>query len=195
MTATAGFLMIYLVSDCKPYGNDPTDNPIQMYCNDGEQLIYVFGWKRCGSYQSIVLVYHIWPLTSAFGRWAIVVPIFNEFGQILILLFSGEYHVLGAIWFQTPEQSVRSLFHDPPGSHRLAKRKWWFLLVFTASRGFKIFTLTFICEYFRLQNCIKHSKTKYGAKDYSWFSTAYDQASHTGHLLCHLLLALLLDIW
>ena len=46
VTATAGFLMIYLVSDCKPYGNDPTDNPIQMYCNDGEQTcsqFYVFG--------------------------------------------------------------------------------------------------------------------------------------------------------
>ena len=28
---------------------------------------------------------------------------------------------MGAIWFQTPEQSVRSLFHDPPGSHRLAR--------------------------------------------------------------------------
>ena len=46
VTATAGFLMIYLVSDCKPYGNDPTDNPIQMYCNDGEQTcsqFYVLG--------------------------------------------------------------------------------------------------------------------------------------------------------
>ena len=57
VTATCGFLMIYLVSDCRPYGNDPTDNPIQMYCNDGE------------------------------------------------------YHVLGAIWFQTPEQVRRRLDH------------------------------------------------------------------------------------
>ena len=64
-TATAGFLMIYLIPDCKPFGNGHTENPIQMYCNDGE------------------------------------------------------YHVIGAIWFQTPEQSVRSLFHDPPGSHHL----------------------------------------------------------------------------
>ena len=57
--------MIYLIPDCKPFGNGQTENPIQMYCNDGE------------------------------------------------------YHVIGAIWFQTPEQSVRSLFHDPPGSHHL----------------------------------------------------------------------------
>jgi len=76
VTATAGFLMIYLVSDCKPYGNDPTDNPIQMYCNDGE------------------------------------------------------YHVLGAIWFQTPEQSVRSLLHDPPGSHRLTTLGLFFLVYY-----------------------------------------------------------------
>jgi len=65
VTATAGFLMIYLITDCRPYGEDPTESPIQMYCNDGE------------------------------------------------------YNVIGAIWFQTPEQSVRSLFHDPPGSHKM----------------------------------------------------------------------------
>ena len=33
---------------------------------------------------------------------------------------------------------------------------WWFQLVFTASREFKIFTETFIREYFRLQDRIKH---------------------------------------
>ena len=43
VTATAGFLMIYLISDCKPFGNDPTDNPIQMYCNDGEYS-YRISW-------------------------------------------------------------------------------------------------------------------------------------------------------
>ena len=26
----------------------------------------------------------------------------------------GEYSAIGAIWFQTPESSVRSFFHDPP---------------------------------------------------------------------------------
>ncbi|CAH0563902.1 unnamed protein product [Brassicogethes aeneus] len=29
----------------------------------------------------------------------------------------GEYNVLASIWFQTPEASVRSLFHDPPNTH------------------------------------------------------------------------------
>ena len=43
-TATAGFLMIYLISDCKPFGNDPTDNPIQMYCNDGEYHVIGAIW-------------------------------------------------------------------------------------------------------------------------------------------------------
>ena len=28
----------------------------------------------------------------------------------------GEYNAVAAIWFQTPEASVRSLFHDPPGT-------------------------------------------------------------------------------
>jgi len=76
ITATAGFLMVYLISDCKPLGNDPTSNPIQMYCDDGE------------------------------------------------------YHVIGAIWFQTPEQSVRSLFHDPPGSHKLSTLAIFFVAYF-----------------------------------------------------------------
>ena len=62
------------------------------------------------------------PLTTLFRCTAMMVSncvfILNEFDHFLSLLLIGEYHVLGAIWFQTPEQSVRSLFHDPPGSHR-----------------------------------------------------------------------------
>lgn len=30
-----------------------------------------------------------------------------------------EYNAAAALWFQTPEQSVKSLFHDPPGSHQI----------------------------------------------------------------------------
>ncbi|KAF2903405.1 hypothetical protein ILUMI_02783 [Ignelater luminosus] len=63
LTATVGFLMMYLINDCKPLGQDPTKYPTQMYCGDGE------------------------------------------------------YNVLASIWFQTPEASVRSLFHDPPNTH------------------------------------------------------------------------------
>ena len=44
VSATAGFLMIYLISDCKPIGKDPTDNPIQMYCNDGEYNVVGAIW-------------------------------------------------------------------------------------------------------------------------------------------------------
>lgn len=29
----------------------------------------------------------------------------------------GQYNVLSSMWFQTPEATVRSLFHDPPNSH------------------------------------------------------------------------------
>lgn len=28
-----------------------------------------------------------------------------------------EYNAAAALWFQTPEASVKALFHDPPGSH------------------------------------------------------------------------------
>lgn len=30
-----------------------------------------------------------------------------------------EYNAGAALWFQTPEASVKALFHDPPGSHKL----------------------------------------------------------------------------
>lgn len=38
----------------------------------------------------------------------------------------GEYNAVAAIWFQTPEASVRSLFHDPPG--KLCCTLGWSLL-------------------------------------------------------------------
>ncbi|XP_014260411.1 H(+)/Cl(-) exchange transporter 7 [Cimex lectularius] len=66
VSATVGLLMIYLLNDCRPLGQDPTKFPIQMYCNDGE------------------------------------------------------YNSAAAIWLQVPEASVRSLFHDPPASHKLS---------------------------------------------------------------------------
>ncbi|KAH8415913.1 hypothetical protein KR222_003522, partial [Zaprionus bogoriensis] len=30
-----------------------------------------------------------------------------------------EYNAVAALWFQTPEATVRALFHDPPGSHKI----------------------------------------------------------------------------
>ncbi|CAG9817829.1 unnamed protein product [Phaedon cochleariae] len=63
VSASAGFLMMFMLNDCKPLGQDPTKYPTQLYCQDGQ------------------------------------------------------YNVLASIWFQTPEASVRSLFHDPPNTH------------------------------------------------------------------------------
>ncbi|XP_047023936.1 H(+)/Cl(-) exchange transporter 7-like [Helicoverpa armigera] len=70
-SATCGFLMMFLLNDCRPLGEDPTKVPLQLYCADGE------------------------------------------------------YNALAAIWFQTPEASVRSFLHDPIGSY-----KPWSILVF-----------------------------------------------------------------
>ncbi|XP_011503204.1 PREDICTED: H(+)/Cl(-) exchange transporter 7 [Ceratosolen solmsi marchali] len=63
MSATMGFLMIFFIDDCKSSKQFPTENPVQMYCKNGE------------------------------------------------------HSAVAALWFQTPESSVRSLFHDPIGSH------------------------------------------------------------------------------
>ncbi|XP_067006232.2 H(+)/Cl(-) exchange transporter 7 [Anabrus simplex] len=79
ISATLGFVMIYLLNDCRPLGQDPTKFPLQLYCGDGE------------------------------------------------------YNVVGAIWFQTPEASVRSLFHDPPGSHKATSVAVFFTIYFLLS--------------------------------------------------------------
>ncbi|XP_066597551.1 H(+)/Cl(-) exchange transporter 7 [Prorops nasuta] len=47
-----------------------------------------------------------------------------------------EYSAVGALWFQTPESSVRSLFHDPKGSHNSGTLAifiivYYFMAVFT----------------------------------------------------------------
>ncbi|XP_055919350.1 H(+)/Cl(-) exchange transporter 7 [Eupeodes corollae] len=71
---TAACIMVYLINDCRPLGNDPTDYPIQLYCEDNQ------------------------------------------------------YNAVASLWFQTPEASVKSILHDPPGSH-----KFLTLAVFTLS--------------------------------------------------------------
>ncbi|XP_060522651.1 H(+)/Cl(-) exchange transporter 7 [Cylas formicarius] len=63
VSATLGFLMMFLINDCQPLGQDPTKYPTQIYCLDGQ------------------------------------------------------INVPASIWFQTPEASVKSLFHDPPNTH------------------------------------------------------------------------------
>lgn len=63
MGVTLACLMIYFINDCRPLGNDPTNNPVQLFCEDNE------------------------------------------------------YNAVAALWFQTPEATVRSLFHDPPGGY------------------------------------------------------------------------------
>ncbi|XP_046406212.1 H(+)/Cl(-) exchange transporter 7 [Ischnura elegans] len=45
----------------------------------------------------------------------------------------GEYNAVAAIWFQTPEASVRSFFHDPPGSHKALSVGIFFSLYFLLS--------------------------------------------------------------
>lgn len=62
VTASVGFLMIDISTDCRPHRDDFQDNALQFNCSDGR------------------------------------------------------YSALGAIWFQTPEASVRSLFHQPEGT-------------------------------------------------------------------------------
>ena len=38
---------------------------------------------------------------------------FNMSNQLQVMCLDGQYNSMASLWFQTPEESVRSLFHDP----------------------------------------------------------------------------------
>ncbi|SPP74226.1 H(+)/Cl(-) exchange transporter 7 [Drosophila guanche] len=44
-----------------------------------------------------------------------------------------EYNAVAALWFQTPEATVRSLFHDPPGSHKILTLAMFALVYYVLS--------------------------------------------------------------
>lgn len=47
-------------------------------------------------------------------------PLGNDPTSYPVQLFceDNEYNAVAALWFQTPEKTVKALFHNPPGSHR-----------------------------------------------------------------------------
>lgn len=47
-------------------------------------------------------------------------PLGNDPTSHPVQLFceDNEYNAVAALWFQTPENTVKALFHNPPGSHR-----------------------------------------------------------------------------
>ncbi|XP_034107975.1 H(+)/Cl(-) exchange transporter 7 [Drosophila albomicans] len=44
-----------------------------------------------------------------------------------------EYNAVAALWFQTPEATVRALFHDPPGSHKILTLAMFTLVYYVLS--------------------------------------------------------------
>ncbi|XP_077490396.1 chloride channel protein 7 [Amblyomma americanum] len=79
VTATVGFLMIDISTDCRPHMDDLYDGTLQFNCSDGR------------------------------------------------------YSALGEIWFQTPEASVRSLFHRPEGTWTALTLLAFFVVYFLLS--------------------------------------------------------------
>ncbi|XP_064629427.1 H(+)/Cl(-) exchange transporter 7-like isoform X2 [Lineus longissimus] len=79
MTAVLAFVLIYTVNTCQPLGKDPTENPLQFFCSDGE------------------------------------------------------YNTMASLFFQTPEASVKSLFHDQKGSYDVLTLVLFFLAYFLLS--------------------------------------------------------------
>lgn len=67
------------------------------------------------------MIVNLWDkIQQNFQRRYYTLFIFDYYRLFIIFQLycgDGEYNVLASIWFQTPEASVRSLFHDPPNTH------------------------------------------------------------------------------
>jgi chloride channel 7 len=96
ISATLGFLMMFLLNDCKPLGQDPTKFPTQVSS-------------------------------------AAKLPPERKMSSLQLYCPDGQYNVLASIWFQTPEASVRSLFHDPPNTHNAASLAAFVVIYFLLS--------------------------------------------------------------
>uniref|UniRef100_A0A8K9V278 Chloride channel protein n=1 Tax=Oncorhynchus mykiss TaxID=8022 RepID=A0A8K9V278_ONCMY len=113
VTATVSFAMIYFSNDCQPLGPDQSeDYPLQVHARP----------------LSLILTLTLNPLEIAFdlvggGGTNKMSPVGHIFVCLLflweLLLFcaDGEYNSMATAFFNTPERSVRSLFHNPPGSY------------------------------------------------------------------------------
>ncbi|GBP00296.1 hypothetical protein EVAR_72145_1 [Eumeta japonica] len=86
--------MIYFINDCRPLGNDPTDYPTQKSELEGLQSSVSAKERQSRSLYNVT------------QRSATIPEAFCD---------DNEYNAVAALWFQTPEATVRSLFHDPPG--------------------------------------------------------------------------------
>ncbi|GAB0092589.1 Chloride channel protein [Sergentomyia squamirostris] len=62
-------------------------------------------------------------------------PLGNDPIKYPVQLFceDNEYNAVAALWFQTPEASVKSLFHDPPGSHKILSLALFVLVYYPLS--------------------------------------------------------------
>lgn len=62
-------------------------------------------------------------------------PLGNDPIKYPVQLFceDNEYNAMAALWFQTPEASVKSLFHDPPGSHKILSLALFVLIYYPLS--------------------------------------------------------------
>lgn len=62
-------------------------------------------------------------------------PLGNDPTLYPVQLFckDNEYNVVAALWFQTPEASVKALFHDGPGSHQVSTLFIFVLVYFPLS--------------------------------------------------------------
>lgn len=105
VTATVSFAMIYFSNDCKPLGQDHTEEyPLQVFMHllcfqdvflNDKMLSWADPRSECSlKCQTETICYIV---------------------HLQLFCADGEYNSMATAFFNTPERSVRSLFHNPPG--------------------------------------------------------------------------------
>ena len=111
VSASVFFLFIYLQDDCQSFDVQRTEVPIQAFCNDGE--------VSCRLTKFCLIPNLLHQLTENY--FFNLSPISRQVSTVATLLL------------QTPEKSVRSLFHDPPDTYKLGTLAIFFIIYFGLS--------------------------------------------------------------
>ncbi|KAK2097273.1 H(+)/Cl(-) exchange transporter 7 [Saguinus oedipus] len=120
VTATVAFVLIYSSRDCQPLQGSSMSYPLQDCLQEpcrglGRGLPAAWNSRRtlAGPLPGLGLgrVSSFASVTVALTQWQGHMAVYT----VHLFCADGEYNSMAAAFFNTPEKSVVSLFHDPPG--------------------------------------------------------------------------------
>lgn len=134
VTAAVSFTMIYFSNDCQPLGAEPTEEyPLQVDTRTHLQQTSPTSAVKSSAKQPLADLFSCFVSTISpeTRRQALIrVFVFNLcliFCLCQLFCADGEYNSMATAFFNTPERSVRSLFHNQPSKTFDSPQRlmWW----------------------------------------------------------------------